>query len=194
MIKRLALLVLTLASLLVGACAPIEQTSVPSSGSGTSWVGAPGGGTVPLATGALAAYPTSYITPSSTVGVPGMSYGGWHAQVINYLLAEFPGIATSYETHNDVGGGVSADLWTNEATKHAHADNRGVASMQALAAFISTHRQALGIRYMVWAGHRYSAAGVEALPDQGNHNDNHNSHPHITFEDGAPIVAQGRTG
>ena len=118
---RRALAVLALSTTLLESCAPIETTPTPPppvGGGGAPWTGAP----VPIATGDLSTYPTSYTATSG-----GVTYTGWPAQVLHHLFSVVPGHATTYATHNTTGGGLSADLWTTGAGYGSN--NSGMASM-----------------------------------------------------------------
>lgn len=141
---------------------------------------------VHLVVGDWSMYPTSYTAQWYPV-----TYTGWQAQVLNYLFAQFPGVATSYEAHNHAGGGISADLWTDAAQMREQADNRSVAAMHDLANYIAANFDRLGIRYVVWAerlndGNGWTSFGDTFAP--GDHNNRHNSHIHITFDDAPPTV------
>lgn len=135
--------------------------------------------------GSWSAYPASYTAYWGSV-----TYTGWRAQVLQYLFAQFPGaVATTYPGHDQVGGGVSADLWTADATKNANADNRGGASMTALANTIAANLKPLGIHYVLWNRHRNYGDGWVDFGEQGDNNDDHYSHVHITFEAQPPTTA-----
>jgi len=129
-------------------------------------------------------YPATYPT-TSTIGIP-FTYTGWHAQVLHFLFAQFPGFASTYAEHDRVGGGLSVDLWTDGALYGR--DNAGMPSMDALAEFIAANLDALGIRYVIWQQHVNDGSGWRLQADLGNVTQNHLDHIHITYDDVPPAI------
>ncbi len=183
MVKRRATLFLALVNIAV-----LLLSCVPAVLGGGASSTSPVGGTGPVLGGAWSTYPPTYTAYWGDV-----TYTGWQAQVVNYLIAQFPGaMGTTYPSHNAVGKGISVDLWTADAVKVASADNRGVQSMTDLAELIAAHLDQLGIRYVLWNRHSHYGDGWVDFGEQGNNNDNHYSHVHITFDDAPPatVIAQ----
>jgi len=140
---------------------------------------------VQVAVGDVVGNPTSY-----TAKWGGVTYTGWAAQVLHHLFGVVPGYASTYADHDQAGGGLSADLWTEGAAYGA--DNSGMASMDALAAYIAANMQTLHIRYVVWEQRINTGSGWTRMADRGNFTQNHMDHLHITWEDVLPSRYRSR--
>jgi len=121
--------------------------------------------------GSLSSFPSTY-------SASGYTYQGNSARVLHFLKDRFGATATTYASHSD-GATASADLWTAGAASAR--DNSGVASMNSLADYIASSRDALGIYYVIWKQRINTGSGWRAMEDRGSITQNHFDHVHITF-------------